>query len=137
VVKWTLNVYIIKANINGFEYDDNKWKRILYKRTLADCAVDGRLPEKNMVSPHQAMMEAVRWLERLEIDVKLTPVEIEKHQINLSELSRLHGVYNNSKSERMHEKIKQDPQFLVQYHQRLDEARKFWSVEPVNVIAVK
>jgi hypothetical protein len=41
-----------------------------------------------MVTPHQAMMEAVRWLERLErgeisrinrrdLDVKLTPVDID------------------------------------------------------------
>ena len=144
----SVNIYIIKANINGFPYDDNKWKRIQYKRTLADCAVDGRLPEKNMVTPRQAMMEAVRWLERLErseisrinrrdLDVRLTPVEIEKHQINLSEFSKLNSVINNSKSENIHERIKQDPQFLIQYHERLDEARKFWSVEPLNVIADK
>jgi Hypothetical methyltransferase len=101
-----------------------------------------------MVTPQQAAMEAVRWLERLErgqissinrrdLDVKLTPTEIEQHQINLSEFSKLNSVINNSKSEKIHEKIEKDPQFLVQYHQRLDEARKLWSVEPVNVIANK
>jgi hypothetical protein len=35
-------------------------------RTLADCAVDGRLSEKNLITLQQAAMEAVKWLERLE-----------------------------------------------------------------------
>jgi hypothetical protein len=30
--------------------------------TLADCAVDGRLPEKNLITPQQAAMETVKWL---------------------------------------------------------------------------
>jgi superfamily II DNA or RNA helicase len=55
-----VHVYIIKASIGGYPYDELKWKRIQFKRTLADCAVDGRLPEKNLVTPQQATMEAVR-----------------------------------------------------------------------------
>ena len=57
---------IIKASIEGYPYDHYKWNRIEFKRTLADCAVDGWLPEKNLVSPYQMQMEAIRWLERLE-----------------------------------------------------------------------
>jgi Hypothetical methyltransferase len=132
----------------------NKWIRILNKRALADCAVDGRLPEKNMVGPQQAVAEARKWLERLErgeissiqrrdLDVKLTPVEIEqkqqqhRHWVNLSELSKLNSMFNNSKSEKIHEKIEKDPQFLVQYHEKLDDTRKTWNVEPVDVIENK
>jgi hypothetical protein len=59
-------LYIVKANISGYRYDQLKWNRIQFKRTLADCAVDGRLPEKNLVTPQQAALEAVKWLERLE-----------------------------------------------------------------------
>ena len=58
---------------------------LILERTLADCAVDGRLPEKNLVTPQQAALEAVKWLERLEqgeissvvrrdLEVELTPV---------------------------------------------------------------
>ena len=57
---------MIKANIGGYPYDELKWNRVQFKRTLADCAVDGRLPEKNLITPQQAAMEAVKWLERLE-----------------------------------------------------------------------
>jgi hypothetical protein len=56
---------------------------------LADCAVDGRLPERNLVTPQQTAMEAVKWLERLErgevssitkrdLNVELTPIEIKQ-----------------------------------------------------------
>ena len=84
-----MHVYIIKADVSGYPYDQLKWSRIQFKRTLADCAVDGRLPEKNLVTPQQGRMEAVKWLERLErgevssviridFDVELTPVQIEQ-----------------------------------------------------------
>jgi len=88
-IRDVVHVYLVKASIGGYLYDELKWKRIQFKRTLADCAVDGRLPEKNLVTPQQAAMEAVKWLERLErgemstvvrrdLNVELTPVEIKK-----------------------------------------------------------
>ena len=45
-----------------------KWKRIQFKSSLADCAVDGTLPKRNLVTPQQAAKAAVEWLERLEHD---------------------------------------------------------------------
>ena len=65
-IRDVVHVYLIKASIGGYQYDELKWKRIQFKRTLADCAVDGVLPERNLVTPQQAAMEAVKWLERLE-----------------------------------------------------------------------
>jgi hypothetical protein len=62
-IRDVVHVYLVKASIGGYQYDELKWKRIQFKRTLADCAVDGRLPEKNLVTPQQAAMEAVKWLE--------------------------------------------------------------------------
>ncbi|SRR6266487_1856544 len=59
-------VYPIKASIGGYQYDMLKWKRIQFKRTLADCAVDAVLPEKNLITPQWAAVQALRWLERLE-----------------------------------------------------------------------
>ena len=53
-IRDVVHVYIVKANVNGYPYDQLKWNRIQFKRTLADCAVDGRLPEKNLVTPQQA-----------------------------------------------------------------------------------
>jgi putative methyltransferase len=49
----------------------------------------------------------------------------------------MNKVFNTSNSDTMHEKIKQDPQYLVQYHEKLDETRKLWTIDPVKVIANK
>ena len=65
-IRDVVHVCLVKADISGYPYDQLKWNRIEFKRTLADCAVDGRLPEKNLITPQQAAMEAVKWLERLE-----------------------------------------------------------------------
>jgi hypothetical protein len=40
-------------------------------------------------------------------------------------------------SETIHDRIQHDPHFLVEYHEKLDEARKLWDFDPVNVIANK
>jgi hypothetical protein len=44
--------------------------------------------------------------------------------------------FNKSKSQIIHEEIR-EAKFLVQNHQRPDEAKKLWSGEHVNVIGVK
>jgi hypothetical protein len=50
-----VKVIIIKASIKlgtkTYEYDQKKWNRIEFKRTLEDCAVDGVLPERGLVTP--------------------------------------------------------------------------------------
>src|SRR5919109_3892237 len=99
-IRDVVHVYIVKANVSGYPYDQLKWNRIQFKRTLADCAVDGRLPEKNLVTPQQAALEAVKWLERLEqgeissvirrdLNVELTPVEIEQRFRKYGDFARL------------------------------------------------
>ena len=58
--KDTVKIHIIKAKLNGYPYDERmKWNRIIYKRTLADCAVDGVMPIKNLATRSQAMKELV------------------------------------------------------------------------------
>jgi len=90
---YSVNIHHIIASIGGFHYDQMKLDRLKFKRTLAECAVDGLLPEKNLVTPLQATREAINWLQRLErgeiscitrreLDVILTPVEIKKTSQN-------------------------------------------------------
>jgi ribosomal RNA-processing protein 8 len=66
-----------------------------------------------------------------------TQQQQQQQQRNISGFSRLNNIFNNSKSEIIHKRIQQDPQFLVEYHEKLDEARKLWDIDPVNVIASK
>ena len=119
-IRDVVHLYIIRASIDGYPYDDLKWKRIQFKRTLADCAVDGTLPEKNLITPQQAAMEAVRWLERLErgeistvvrrdLNVELAPVEIRKRIAKFGDFSKLNNRINNENSETTHHRMTNRP----------------------------
>jgi superfamily II DNA or RNA helicase len=54
-----------KDSLRSYPYDELKMGRINYKRTLADCAVDGKLPEAKLITPSKVNSEAVKWLNRL------------------------------------------------------------------------
>jgi superfamily II DNA or RNA helicase len=144
-IRDVVHVYLVKASIGGYQYDELKWKRIQFKRTLADCAVDGRLPEKNLVTPQQAAMEAVKWLERLErgeistvirrdLNVELTPVEIKKRAIKYGDFTRLNNKINNENSETTHSRILKDPSEWDEYHRQYREARSTWNIIPFDEI---
>ena len=144
-IRDVVQVFLVKASIGGYQYDKLKWKRIQFKRTLADCAVDGRLPEKNLVTPQQAAMEAVKWLERLErgeistvvrrdLNVELTPVEIKKRIIKYGDFTKLNNKINNENSDTTHHRILKDPKEWDEYHRQYREARKSWPVIPFEEI---
>jgi superfamily II DNA or RNA helicase len=144
-IRDVVHVYIVKADISGYPYDKLKWNRIEFKRTLADCAVDGRLPEKNLVTPQQAAIEAVKWLERLEqgqissvtrrdLNVELTPVEIEQRVRKYGDFTRLNNQINNENSNTTHERMLKDPREWEEYHRQYRQARKTWSVIPYEEI---
>jgi hypothetical protein len=149
--KFLLHVHIIKASVAGYPYDQSKWNRIEWKRSLADCAVDGQVPKGILQTKEQMQQELIKWLERLErneisifersnLNVEpslLSTAQREQQQRNLSEFSRLNNIINNSNSETIHDRIQHDPHILVEYHGKLDEARKLWDFDPVNVIASK
>ena len=144
-IRDVVHVYVIKANVSGYPYDDLKWNRIQFKRTLADCAVDGRLPEKNLVTPQQAAMEAVKWLERLErgeissitrrdLNVELTSVQIAQRIKKYGDFARLNSQINNEKSETTHQRMAKDPKEWEEYHRQYRENRKKWNIVPYEEI---
>lgn len=159
--KKDVDVFVILASIGGFPYDKEiKWKTIQDKRTLTDCVVDGSLPRKDSATTFAlkqgAEMAAREWLQRLEegqlsivdrsnLDVELIPSckqqlltfsDFQRRRY-ISEFSRMNNIFNNSRSDTIHHKIQQDPQFLVEYNDKLDAVRSQWDFDPVNVIASK
>tara|TARA_Y100001936_G_scaffold136189_1_gene132980 strand:+ start:1429 stop:4047 length:2619 start_codon:yes stop_codon:yes gene_type:complete len=136
-----VKIHHILASIGGFPYDQNKMNRLKYKRTLAECAVEGLLPEKNLVTPQQATREALRWLERLErgeiscvtrreLDVQLTPVEIKTRLRKFGDFSKLNRQINTEKSSSTHKRMLKNPEEWNEYHRQYREARKDWKVIP-------
>jgi uncharacterized protein YutD len=161
-----VDVFIIKASIEGDPYDERiKWTKIRNKRTLTDSVIDGILPAKDSVAKSALILKAIdaacNWSERLEegeqsivmrsdLNVELTAVNrkmllineysetIEHYrQISLSEFSRLNNLFNNSKSETMHNRIQQEPELLVEYNKKYDEQKRQWDFDPLQVIASK
>jgi hypothetical protein len=158
-----VDVFVILASIGGFPYDKEiKWKLIQEKRTLTDCVVDGSLPKRDSATTfalkQRAVIATCEWIQRLEeervsivnrsdLKVELIPSGTQQllassdferqQQINISEFSRFNNIFNNSRSDTIHQKIQRDPQFLVEYHDKLDAVRRQWDIDPVDVIASK
>lgn len=139
--KKIVKVHHIIATIGGFPYDQMKLNRLKFKRTLADCAVDGLLPEKNLVTPQQATKEALKWLERLEkgeiscitrreLEVQLTPVEIKKRQRTYGDFTKLNQRINTENSATTHKRMLQNPEEWHEYHRQYRKERKTWRVVP-------
>jgi hypothetical protein len=122
--------------------------RIEIKRTLADCAVDGRIPIGLLQSKEQMYNELIMWLERLErneictfkrrdLNMQLTSIELEHAKRKISKFGLLNRLINKEYSQTTHERIQQAPSILLDYHDKLDTAKTFWGFNPVNVIADK
>ena len=135
------------ADINGsrWSYCDSKLQRIRYKKSIADAAVDGAVPEGNLRSPAQAQRDIMAWLERLEqgqvtaitrrrIVVPLSDDAGEARQrlARYGDFSQLNNRWNRSSSETLNARLKANPEEWEQYHTLYRQARAQWPVVPVD-----
>ncbi len=138
-----VNIHHIKASIGGYGYDEMKLNRLKFKRTLADCAVDGLLPEKNLISAGQASKEAIRWLARLEkgeiscitrrdLNRILLPIEIKKRQSQYGDFTKQNQKINTENSTTTHLRMLKNPEEWHEYHRNYREERKTWRVIPYD-----
>ena len=138
-----VNIHHIKASIGGYGYDEMKLNRLKFKRTLADCAVDGLLPEKNLISAGQASKEAIRWLARLEkgeiscitrrdLNRILLPIEIKKRQSQYGDFTKQNQKINTENSTTTHQRMLKNPEEWHEYHRNYREERKTWRVIPYD-----
>ncbi len=136
------------ANVNGerWSWCDSRWKRILFKKSIADAAVDGVIPEGHLRTPAQAYQDAMNWLKRLE-EGKLHEIERNKINLQLSEeavqqglrkfgdFSKMNHQLNSSSSATTHKKFQQHPKDWEYYHSMYREARKEWTIIPFKEAA--
>ena len=146
----SIDVYIIKtrAEIGGEEWSwcESRLNRIRYKETLADAAVDGKLPRGELRSPEQVTQDLLRWRRRLE-SRKLASVERRRIVVPLpqsripaavasfgrrgySDFSHMNNLWNRSKSSTVHERLACDPAEWELYHTHYRHAREDWDVVP-------
>ncbi|MGY5151894.1 MAG: DEAD/DEAH box helicase family protein [Candidatus Nitrosopumilus sp. bin_6a] len=138
-----VNIHHIKASIGGYAYDEMKLNRLKFKRTLADCAVDGLLPEKNLISASKASKEAISWLARLEkgeiscitrrdLNRILLPTEIKKRQSRYGDFTKQNQKINTERTSTTHQRLLTNPEEWHEYHRNYREERKNWRVIPFD-----
>jgi len=137
---------ITRADVNGREWSwcKSKMRRLHFKKSIADAAVDGVVPEGHLRSPEKAYQDLMRWLEQLAAghvaDVERSVVDftlpdptdssLEKRRAKYGELSRLNARWNRATSTTTHERLERDPEEWRHYHEEYRAARATWTVVP-------
>lgn len=133
------------ACVNGarWSYCDSKLQRIRYKKSVADAAVDGAVPEGNLRTPAQAQSDILAWLERLETGEELTiqrrPIVVplsdigaaaEKRLARYGDFSTMNARWNNAVSSKTSNRLQTTPEEWEQYHTLYRKVRENWEVVP-------
>ena len=133
-----------------WSYDETqRLNRIKYKKTVADAAVDGTVPEGALRSPADAYKDAVGWLERLTADdhaelverhVIAVPlsgdrVEVERRARTYGDFARMNSRWNQTDSAKTHTRLAADPEEWENYHTLYQQARPAWTWVPYTELA--
>lgn len=133
------------AMVDGakWSYCHSKYQRILYKKSVADAAVDGAVPEGNLRSAAQAQSDVLAWLERLdsgeELTVQRRPINVplsdsgaaaEKRYARYGDFSAMNARWNNTNSEKTFERLRANAEEWEQYHTLYRRARESWNIVP-------
>ncbi len=129
------------VNKEKWSWCESRWKRIQFKKSIADAAVDGVIPEGLLRTPAQAYKDTMDWLERLERG-EVYEVERKKISIPLSDeitvevrrrfgdLTQMNYRINHEPSKTTHDRFHKDPTEWEHYHASYREDRKSWPVTP-------
>lgn len=149
-----VNIYIpqvvITTKHGEWSWDKRRYNIIRFKATLADLAVDGRVP-RNLLPPKAKLLEDAKtelksWLDRLNNDeiitferetlkIPLNPQFVIKNIGRYGDFSKMNQRWGASSSKTTHERLNADPTEWYQYHTLYSEARKSWLEIPYKEIA--
>jgi Hypothetical methyltransferase/Probable Zinc-ribbon domain/SNF2-related domain/Helicase conserved C-terminal domain len=131
------------VNGNRWSYCESKLNRLEYKKSIADAAVDGVVPEGNLRTPAQAQQDIMDWLARLEsgkvseiarpvIKIPLSgePVEVARRVARYGDFSKLNNRWYASSSDGTHNRLAANPEEWAHYHTMYQQLRESWPVVP-------
>lgn len=134
------------ADVNGerWSYCESKLHRLEYKKSIADAAVDGIVPEGNLRTPAQAQQDIMGWLERLEtgalaedfmrqqitIPLSREPAEERRRIQRYGDFSKMNNRWYASGSQKTHTRLQANPEEWAHYHTMYQDLRKSWHVVP-------
>jgi hypothetical protein len=143
--KVTVVIPVTYAIVNGqrWSYCESKLDRLEYKKSIADAAVDGVVPEGNLRTPTQAQQDIMNWLSRLEsgeiqevvrpeIKIPLSgePSEVKRRVSTYGDFSRVNNRWYASSSKLTHARLAANPEEWAHYHTLYRDARESWPVVP-------
>lgn len=149
-VKVVFPLTFIVTDEGEWSYDEsNRLNRIKYKKTVADAAVDGIVPEGALRSPADAYKDAVAWLERLtagdeaelvERRIVTVPLSAERADVETrarkyGDFARMNSRWNRSASAKTHARLAADPHEWENYHTLYQNARRAWTWVPYEELA--
>lgn len=152
-----VNIYIPQVvialdEVNEWSWDKKRFNIIRYKATLADLAVDGRIPDKLLPSKTKMLEDAQKelreWVKRLEsgnlitferseLQIPLNPDLIKKEQRIHGDFSKMNQRWSVSKSKTTFERLQKNQDEWYYYHTLYSEKRKTWSEIPYIEISKK
>lgn len=143
--KVTVVIPVTFAYVNGerWSYCESKLQRLEYKKSIADAAVDGVVPEGNLRTPAQAQQDIMHWLERLEtgavetiirgtikIPLSREPAEERRRVERYGDFAKMNNRWYASSSNKTHTRLEANPEEWAHYHTMYQELRKKWKVVP-------
>jgi len=141
----TIVIPLTYAHVNGdrWLWCDSKMQRLRFKKSIADAAVDGIVPEGHLRTPAQAYQDVMAWLEKLETGVQVItrqkiviplpdddPADVQRRQHRYGDFSNLNRLWNQSRSETTHQRLQANPEEWARYHTLYRESRKNWAIVP-------
>jgi hypothetical protein len=141
---------ILQNGNDEWSWDRQRLARIRYKKTLADAAVDGVVPEAKLASPELMLEEAKRalnaWIERLGreeprqvvrpiLKVPLPPEKVKEGNKRFGDFSTMNARINASRSNTTHLRFQQNPDEWFLYHTLYREKRSTWPEIPFKILA--
>jgi superfamily II DNA or RNA helicase len=126
-----------------WSYCESKLQRLAYKKSIADAAVDGVVPDGNLRTPAQAQQDIMDWLTRIEtgkiselrrpvIKIPLSgePSEVERRVARYGDFSKMNNRWYASTSDSTHTRLAQNAEEWAHYHTMYRQLRESWPVVP-------
>jgi hypothetical protein len=141
---------VLEYNGDVWSWDKMRMHRIQYKKTLADAALDGVIPQGELASPEKMYKQArealqawitrvenegVTFIERSQLRVPLPKETTHVIQRRFGDLSVMNSRINTAYSKTTHDRLKENPEEWYLYHTLYREARKTWAEIPFEKIA--
>lgn len=131
------------VNGNRWSYCESKLHRLEYKKSIADAAVDGVVPEGNLRTPAQAQQDVMDWLSRLEtgqmsevaravikIPLDGSPADVERRVQKYGDFSKMNNRWYVADSSKTHDRLAANKEEWAHYHTMYRQLRESWPVVP-------